>query len=98
MLKLHDQASCDRYRNTLVLHHRLQELSHPPSLIRNLGLHSPWLELISSADHILYPQLKQGGGINPLVCDLCLSPTLGTSGVSSGHPHTLQVDRTIKLL
>ena len=23
------------------------------------------------------------------MCDLCLFPTLGTSGVSSGHPHTL---------
>ena len=28
--------------------------------------------------------------MKPTVCDLCLSPTLGTSGVSCGHFSTLQ--------
>ena len=38
---------------------------------------------------VLYPHLKQGSRINPFVFDLCFSPTLGTSGVSSGHIYTL---------
>ena len=45
----------------------------------------------SRSDHLLLSHLKQGGMNKPFLSDFCVSSTLGTSGVSSGHLSSLQV-------
>ena len=62
-----------RYRNTLVLHHRLQEYFYSLSLFRCLCLHLPWFEHFrSSLEHSLFSSRARWN--KPFcVCDLSLS-------------------------
>ena len=58
-----------------------------------------WLEQCSSPDHhSLIPSQARRWMKNTLVCDACVSSTLGTSGESSGHLSTLQILDNIRPL
>ena len=52
--------------------------------------------MTAAAIIILFSHLKQGGVTKPFECDLCVSSTLGTSGVSFQHLSSLQKQPRLK--
>ena len=88
---------CDRYCTTLVLRHRLQEHSHPPSLLWCLCLHLPWLEQLSSPAHPSLFSSQARWNKRFCVWLVSLSYSGYTRGKFRAYPFTLQNPRQLVL-